>query len=99
QFAFGSASGCDGVSMIRAMTQVTRTFAALSSRAKLCVRRFTPDLLAEYRNDSSSPWRAASLETLTIAPRFAARIEGTTALHARYVDLRFKAIARSKASA
>src|SRR5207247_990193 len=54
---------------------------------------------AEESNDSSSPSRAASLETLTIDPPFAARIEGTTALHARNADLRFKAIARSKSSA
>src|SRR2546427_7180218 len=98
KFAFGIASRFDGVSMIRGMTQFTRTFAALSSRAKLSVRRFTPDLLAEYRKDSSSPWRAASLETLTIAPPFAARIDGTTALLARNADLRFNAIARSKSS-
>ena len=49
------ASRFDGVSMIRGMTQFTRTFADLSSRAKLSVRRFTPDLLAEYKKDSSSP--------------------------------------------
>src|SRR5438552_8670697 len=87
-----------GVSKIRGITQFTWIIAVFSSRARLSVRRLTPDLPAELRNDSASPRRDASLETFTIFPRFALRIAVMTALHARNVDFRFNAIARSNSS-